>query len=104
MGDSDNSHGFARRFLRAIPTIACVALAVFIWSVFRPGVIDYDALLQIEEAMTGSIRDWLRHGSLNITQGKNFDASGSLGPWIVPSDDLDPGKPLRVSTRAPVPP
>jgi 2-keto-4-pentenoate hydratase/2-oxohepta-3-ene-1,7-dioic acid hydratase in catechol pathway len=47
----------------------------------------------------GSIRDWLRHGSLNITQGKNFDASGSLGPWIVPSDDLDPGKPLRVSTR-----
>jgi 2-keto-4-pentenoate hydratase/2-oxohepta-3-ene-1,7-dioic acid hydratase in catechol pathway len=47
----------------------------------------------------GSVRDWLRHGTLNVTQGKNFDASGSLGPWIVPADDLDPAKPLRVSTR-----
>jgi 2-keto-4-pentenoate hydratase/2-oxohepta-3-ene-1,7-dioic acid hydratase in catechol pathway len=47
----------------------------------------------------GSVRDWLRHGTLNVTQGKNFDASGSLGPWIVPADDLDPGKPLRVTTK-----
>ena len=47
----------------------------------------------------GSVRDWLRHGTLNITQGKNFDASGSLGPWIVPADDVDPGKPLRVTCR-----
>ena len=31
----------------------------------------------------GSVRDWLRHGTLNVTQGKNFDKSGSLGPWIV---------------------
>ena len=48
----------------------------------------------------GSVRDWLRHGTLNVTQGKNFDASGSLGPWIVPADDLDPGKPLRVTTAS----
>jgi 2-keto-4-pentenoate hydratase/2-oxohepta-3-ene-1,7-dioic acid hydratase in catechol pathway len=47
----------------------------------------------------GSVRDWLRHGTLNVTQGKNFDASGSLGPWIVPADDLDPRKPLRVTTK-----
>jgi 2-keto-4-pentenoate hydratase/2-oxohepta-3-ene-1,7-dioic acid hydratase in catechol pathway len=47
----------------------------------------------------GSVRDWLRHGTLNVTQGKNFDDSGSLGPWIVPADDLDPGKPLRVTTK-----
>jgi 2-keto-4-pentenoate hydratase/2-oxohepta-3-ene-1,7-dioic acid hydratase in catechol pathway len=47
----------------------------------------------------GSVRDWLRHGSLNITQGKNFDASGSLGPWVVPTDEVDPGKPLRVTCR-----
>ncbi len=44
----------------------------------------------------GSVRDWLRHGTLNVTQGKNFDDSGSLGPWIVPADDVDPGKPLQV--------
>ena len=47
----------------------------------------------------GSVRDWLRHGSLNVTQGKNFDKSGSLGPWIVTADEIDPGKPLRVTTR-----
>jgi 2-keto-4-pentenoate hydratase/2-oxohepta-3-ene-1,7-dioic acid hydratase in catechol pathway len=47
----------------------------------------------------GSVRDWLRHGTLNVTQGKNFDLSGSLGPWIVPSEDVDPFKPLHLMTR-----
>ena len=47
----------------------------------------------------GSVRDWLRHGTLNVTQGKNFDQSGSLGPWIVPAEDVDPFKPLHLMTR-----
>lgn len=47
----------------------------------------------------GSVRDWLRHGTLNVTQGKNFDRSGSLGPWIVTADEVDPGKPLHLMTR-----
>ena len=47
----------------------------------------------------GSVRDWLRHGSLNVTQGKNFDRSGSLGPWIVPADEVNPGSPLHLMTR-----
>jgi 2-keto-4-pentenoate hydratase/2-oxohepta-3-ene-1,7-dioic acid hydratase in catechol pathway len=47
----------------------------------------------------GSVRDWLRHGTLNVTQGKNFDRSGSVGPWIVTSDELDPAKPLHLTTR-----
>jgi len=46
----------------------------------------------------GSVRDWLRHAKFNVTQGKNFAKSGSLGPWIVPFADLPPG-PLRVTTR-----
>ena len=32
----------------------------------------------------GTIRDWVRHAKFNVTQGKNFDSSGSLGPWLVP--------------------
>jgi len=47
----------------------------------------------------GTLRDWLRHGSLNVTQGKNFDRSGSLGPWIVPADEVNPGAPLHLMTR-----
>ncbi len=32
----------------------------------------------------GTIRDWVRHAKFNVTQGKNFDLTGSLGPWLVP--------------------
>jgi len=32
----------------------------------------------------GTIRDWVRHAKFNVTQGKNFDGSGSMGPWLVP--------------------
>ena len=46
----------------------------------------------------GTIRDWLRHGKFNVTQGKNFDRSGSIGPWIVTSDELDPRGPHDIVT------
>ena len=32
----------------------------------------------------GTIRDWVRHAKFNVTQGKNWDASGAMGPWLVP--------------------
>jgi len=47
----------------------------------------------------GSIRDWMRHGKFNVTQGKNWDASGSIGPWLVTSDEIDLSKPLRIAAR-----
>jgi 2-keto-4-pentenoate hydratase/2-oxohepta-3-ene-1,7-dioic acid hydratase in catechol pathway len=47
----------------------------------------------------GSVRDWLRHGKFNVTQGKNFDASGSLGPWMVTADEVDFAKPMQVRTH-----
>lgn len=47
----------------------------------------------------GTVRDWLRHGKFNVTQGKNFDRSGSIGPWIVTSDELDPRGPHDIVTR-----
>lgn len=49
-------------------------------------------------ANDGSVRDWLRHAKFNVTQGKNFDRSGSIGPHIVTADEVGPG-PLRVTTR-----
>ena len=47
----------------------------------------------------GSVRDWLRHGKFNVTQGKNFDKSGSIGPWIVTGDEIDLSAPIRLTTR-----
>jgi 2-keto-4-pentenoate hydratase/2-oxohepta-3-ene-1,7-dioic acid hydratase in catechol pathway len=44
------------------------------------------------------VREWTRHGKFNVTQGKNFDRSGSIGPWIVTTDAM-PAGPLRVKTR-----
>ena len=49
-------------------------------------------------ANEGTIRDWVRHGKFNVTPGKNWSRSGSLGPWIVTADAVPPG-PLRVTTR-----
>jgi len=47
----------------------------------------------------GTIRDWLRHGKFNVTQGKNFERSGGVGPWIVTADEFDRYDDLRVTTR-----
>ncbi|MEM8811107.1 MAG: fumarylacetoacetate hydrolase family protein [Pseudomonadota bacterium] len=47
----------------------------------------------------GSIRDWLRHGKFNVTQGKNWDRSGGLGPWVETDlGDLDLGD-LTIETH-----
>jgi 2-keto-4-pentenoate hydratase/2-oxohepta-3-ene-1,7-dioic acid hydratase in catechol pathway len=45
----------------------------------------------------GTVRDWLRHGKFNVTQGKNFDASGSIGPWM--ETDIDLAKPLHLTVK-----
>jgi 2-keto-4-pentenoate hydratase/2-oxohepta-3-ene-1,7-dioic acid hydratase in catechol pathway len=34
----------------------------------------------------GTLRDWVRHAKFNVTQGKNWDGSGAMGPWLVPFD------------------
>jgi 5-carboxymethyl-2-hydroxymuconate isomerase len=45
-------------------------------------------------ANEGTIRDWIRHGRFNVTQGKSWDASGSIGPWMTTGVDLT--KPLHI--------
>ena len=47
----------------------------------------------------GSVRDYLRHAKFNVTQGKNFEKSGSLGPWMVTADELNPFDEMQVITR-----
>jgi 2-keto-4-pentenoate hydratase/2-oxohepta-3-ene-1,7-dioic acid hydratase in catechol pathway len=49
-------------------------------------------------ANEGSVRDWLRHSKFNVTQGKNFDRSGAIGPCIVTADEVGTA-PLRVTTH-----
>ena len=58
---------------------------------------DYIAGLTIMNE--GSLRDFLRHAKFNVTQGKNFEKSGSLGPWLVTRDELDPMSKLQIVTR-----
>lgn len=36
----------------------------------------------------GTLRDWVRHAKFNVTQGKNFINSGSIGPWMVSADEF----------------
>lgn len=47
----------------------------------------------------GTIRDWIRHGKFNVTQGKNWDATGSIGPWMVTTDEVDIAKPLHLTVK-----
>jgi 2-keto-4-pentenoate hydratase/2-oxohepta-3-ene-1,7-dioic acid hydratase in catechol pathway len=47
----------------------------------------------------GTIRDWVRHAKFNVTQGKNFDATGSLGPWLVPYTGESEIADVRLTTR-----
>ncbi len=47
----------------------------------------------------GTVRDWLRHGRFNVTQGKNFASSGALGPLLVTADEVDPFTALQIRTQ-----
>ena len=47
----------------------------------------------------GTLRDWVRHAKFNVTQGKNFDSSGSIGPWMVTTDEFDGFDTIPVQTR-----
>src|SRR5246127_2320809 len=62
-----------------------------------------DAALDHIAAVTlcneGTIRDWVRHAKFNVTQGKNFDSTGSLGPWLVPYADEAQIADVRLTTR-----
>jgi 5-carboxymethyl-2-hydroxymuconate isomerase len=47
----------------------------------------------------GTLRDWVRHAKFNVTQGKNFERSGSIGPWMVTMDEIRDLTDLNIETR-----
>jgi 2-keto-4-pentenoate hydratase/2-oxohepta-3-ene-1,7-dioic acid hydratase in catechol pathway len=46
--------------------------------------------------LDGSVRDYQKH---SFTAGKNFDSSGSCGPWLVPAAEVPDPQNLKLNTR-----
>lgn len=59
----------------------------------------YDHIAALTICNEGTIRDWVRHAKFNVTQGKNWDKSASLGPWLVPFKDPKQLDDARIITR-----
>ena len=59
----------------------------------------YDHIAAITLCNEGTIRDWVRHAKFNVTQGKNWDRSGAIGPWLVPFTDPAQLDDIKLETR-----
>ncbi len=59
----------------------------------------YDHIAALTLCNEGTIRDWVRHAKFNVTQGKNWDNSGAIGPWLVPFTDAAQLDAARITTR-----
>jgi 2-keto-4-pentenoate hydratase/2-oxohepta-3-ene-1,7-dioic acid hydratase in catechol pathway len=59
----------------------------------------YDHIAALTLCNEGTIRDWVRHAKFNVTQGKNWDRSGALGPWLVPFRDAAQLDDASIETR-----
>lgn len=46
--------------------------------------------------LDGSVRDFQKH---SVTAGKNFPATGPLGPWMVTTDEIPDPQRLKLETR-----
>jgi 2-keto-4-pentenoate hydratase/2-oxohepta-3-ene-1,7-dioic acid hydratase in catechol pathway len=58
-----------------------------------------DHIAAVSLCNEGTIRDWVRHAKFNVTQGKNFDRSGAMGPWLIPYTDESQLADIRLETR-----
>ncbi len=59
----------------------------------------YDHIAALTLCNEGTLRDWVRHAKFNVTQGKNWDQSGAMGPWLVPFTNADQLDDIGLSTR-----
>ena len=58
-----------------------------------------DHVAAVSMCNEGTIRDWVRHAKFNVTQGKNFDGTGAIGPWLVPFTSEEQIANIRLTTR-----
>ena len=59
----------------------------------------YDYITALSLCNEGTIRDWVRHAKFNVTQGKNWDNTGAIGPWLVPFREAKQLDDIRLETR-----
>ncbi|MCS2607846.1 fumarylacetoacetate hydrolase family protein [Halomonas dongshanensis] len=59
----------------------------------------YEHIAALTLCNEGTIRDWVRHAKFNVTQGKNFDATGAIGPWLVPFKRAEQLDDIELTTR-----
>ena len=59
----------------------------------------YDHIAAVTLCNEGTIRDWVRHAKFNVTQGKNWERSGAIGPWILPFTDASQLDDVGITTR-----
>lgn len=59
----------------------------------------YEHIAALTLCNEGTIRDWVRHAKFNVTQGKNWDRSGAMGPWLVPFTNASQLDDARIITR-----
>ena len=59
----------------------------------------YSYISAITICNEGTIRDWVRHAKFNVTQGKNFEKSGSIGPYIIPFKNKSQLEDIALETK-----
>ena len=61
----------------------------------------YEHIAGLSIMNEGTLRDWVRHAKFNVTQGKNFIHSGSIGPWMVTADEFtaEQFENMRITTK-----
>ncbi len=59
----------------------------------------YDHIAALSLCNEGTIRDWVRHAKFNVTQGKNWDNSGAIGPWLVPFSGAEQLDDIHLTTH-----
>ena len=59
----------------------------------------YEHIAALTLCNEGTVRDWTKHGKFNVTQGKNWDKSGSMGPWLIPFYKESQIENIKITTK-----